>query len=290
MCETECESGWKYSYGVCGGCIIKHNEAIQKTRLVVIAEVNAASVRSARAGGAEGRAGGRRGAACGHKGPQGDGAGPQTHVQEANDKTDAEPQLPVKKRCSSRLQVPLCPAGWMPRPGAAFILKTPRQALKCCPCSCKVGAEQPCPPCMKEPGQRCQLCTRCPRRKELLPSRTALRALKLCSLSTSSPGPRSGQATQPTAGVLKHQCANTTAGPSLAQLLQGKPGTRALWVQLGATASSSPKPPGNKNNSGNFLPSPPTPPTKKLSFFSCPLPFNQNNYLFFFKLRFGYIQ
>lgn len=44
MCETECESGWKYSYGVCGGCIIKHNEAIQKTRLVVIAEVNAASV------------------------------------------------------------------------------------------------------------------------------------------------------------------------------------------------------------------------------------------------------
>lgn len=60
MCETECESGWKYSYGVCGGCIIKHNEAIQKTRLVVITEVNAASTHRARAAGA-GRAGGAMG-------------------------------------------------------------------------------------------------------------------------------------------------------------------------------------------------------------------------------------
>ena len=62
MCETECESGWKHSYGVCGGCIIKHNEAIQKTRLVVIAEVNAASIGSARAAepGGKNRGKGRR--------------------------------------------------------------------------------------------------------------------------------------------------------------------------------------------------------------------------------------
>lgn len=62
MCETECESGWKHSYGVCGGCIIKHNEAIQKTRLVVIAEVNAASIGSAQAAepGGKNRGKGRR--------------------------------------------------------------------------------------------------------------------------------------------------------------------------------------------------------------------------------------
>lgn len=62
MCETECESGWKHSYGVCGGRIIKHNEAIQKTRLVVIAEVNAASIGSTRAAepGGKNRGKGRR--------------------------------------------------------------------------------------------------------------------------------------------------------------------------------------------------------------------------------------
>lgn len=62
MCETECESGWKHSYGVCGGCIIKHNEAIQKTRLVVIAEVNVASIGSAQAAepGGRNRGKGRR--------------------------------------------------------------------------------------------------------------------------------------------------------------------------------------------------------------------------------------
>lgn len=68
MCETECESGWKHSYGVWGGRIIKHNEAIQKTRLVVIAEVNTARVLAApglpsRGARTEGRAGG------GHRAP-----------------------------------------------------------------------------------------------------------------------------------------------------------------------------------------------------------------------------
>lgn len=64
MCETECESGWKHSYGVCGGCIIKHNEAIQKTRLVVIAEVNAASIGSTQAAEPGARAEGRAGGGC----------------------------------------------------------------------------------------------------------------------------------------------------------------------------------------------------------------------------------
>lgn len=62
MCETECESGWKHSYGVWGGRIIKHNEAIQKTRLVVIAEVNTGSIGSAQAAepGGKNRGKGRR--------------------------------------------------------------------------------------------------------------------------------------------------------------------------------------------------------------------------------------
>lgn len=119
MCETECESGWKHSYGVCGGCIIKHNEAIQKTRLVVIAEVNAASIGSARAAepGGKNRGKGRTRAlsACRRdaiwlsEGTEWDGARPSAQVYEGGSKTSTKPSLPVKSKRSFLLQVSLFP-------------------------------------------------------------------------------------------------------------------------------------------------------------------------------------
>lgn len=119
MCETECESGWKHSYGVCGGCIIKHNEAIQKTRLVVIAEVNAASIGSTRAAepGGKNRGKGKTRAlsACRwdaiwlSEGTERGGARPSAQVYEGDSKTSTKPLLLVKSKRSFLLQVSLFP-------------------------------------------------------------------------------------------------------------------------------------------------------------------------------------
>lgn len=118
MCETECESGWKHSYGVCGGCIIKHNEAIQKTRLVVIAEVNAAKVLAApgaaEPGGEERGKGRRRAPSACRRGLALPGAGGDRGTSQRT-----RLQRRWQNRRSPLLQVSPFPA-WMLRPVAAF--------------------------------------------------------------------------------------------------------------------------------------------------------------------------
>lgn len=130
MCETECESGWKHSYGVCGGCIIKHNEAIQKTRLVVIAEVNAASIGSPQAaepgGKNRGKGMSRAPSACCCAVTPGlaareaaGGRGTSQHMSLGSSKisTGANTCLVSRYSCFQ-------PAVWTPCPVSAFILTT----------------------------------------------------------------------------------------------------------------------------------------------------------------------
>lgn len=130
MCETECESGWKHSYGVCGGCIIKHNEAIQKTRLVVIAEVNAASIGSAQAaepgGKNRGKGRGRALSACCclvtpalAAREAAEGRGTSQHTSFMKEAAKSAPQQTFVSRYSC-----FQPAVWTPCPVSAFILTT----------------------------------------------------------------------------------------------------------------------------------------------------------------------
>lgn len=67
-------------------------------------------------------------------------------------------------------------------------------------------------------------------------------------------------------------CETPRLDPHLSSSCRGNQEPESSWVQLGATASSSPKPTGNKNNSGNFLPSLPPSTHKKTELLLLPTP------------------
>lgn len=331
MCETECESGWKHSYGVCGGCIIKHNEAIQKTRLVVIAEVNAASIGSAGAAEPGGKKRGRVPSACRRdvtRGPAvgGDGGGtgsrPGTRVDEGGSKISAKPSLPAKSERFSLLRVPPVSS----RPSGRFALSLHLSSQL----SGEVAKSYPLAPAegerrspslharrQLEPGQGLQLRRSRQSRlthagveqpqaglPELAPNELFFfPATQLNNQEESSENDAAWQPAEfnPGSAVRAAPC----RAPLYLQVSRGAWSDAAapqetcrlsvdlglVQVQLSTTVSnylllqSWEATRITQSASCNLPPSP----TKKRSFFSCPLPFNQNNYLFFFKPRFGYI-
>lgn len=169
------------------------------------------------------------------------------------------------------------------------------------PCSCRTGAEEPQPPCAKAAGARPVDAAPGEQAAMAHPRRQGAHASTKPAVFLSSKAQQSG-------GKLGKLCGSTARRTQAGVLAQDYTCTSkyhiehesrhrqtcqlsvdlALLGQLSATFKlPSPKPRGDKNNSAScdLLP----PPTKKLSCFSCPLSFNQNNYLFFFKVRFGYI-